>query len=235
MLQSLCLLLPSSAKVNPSFYSWHCSSVHSHCAFQIPMATWRRHTLKCKPVLFYMLTFTWERTYIWSHLWLQLWIAEGHIRKTCWITGWLWGPPRGEITFSACQAGGLGTDRAQMQTLMLQLTHYLLLHTFSSKKTEEGGATTGGNLVLKSFRSLKLTFWRLKLGSVWIRSRQGARHTLQCRHFLHRARNEWLTRVFWRLCKRLKVHTANTKRIALVTQRVALHAFSKWTGVRQAL
>lgn len=78
---------------------------------------------------------------------------------------------------------------------MLQLTHYLLPHTFSPHKPEDGVTTTGGELVLNSFLSLKLTFWWVKLRSVWIRSRQGARHTLQCRHFLHRARKEVLTSI----------------------------------------
>lgn len=193
------------------------------------MATWRHHTLECKPVLFYMLRLTWERRYIRCHLWFQLWIAEGHIRKTCWITGRLAGPTRGKITFCACQAGGLGTDRAQMQTLMLQLTHYLLHHTFFPYKPEDGVTTTGGELVLNSFLSLMLTFWWVKLRSM---SHQGVHQTLQCRHFLHRACKELLTSILalvqapWGAHCRCQMHCF---------LRLLSNTFSKWTGVTQAL
>lgn len=230
--------MPSSAKINPSFYSWRCSSIHSLCAFQIPMATWRRHTLECKPVLFYMLRFTWEGTYIWSQLWLQLWIAQGHIWKTCWIAGRLSGPIRGQITFSACRCWRLGTDRAQIQTLMLQVTRSILPHTFSPNKQEDGGMTTGGKLVLKSSSSLKLTFWRVELGSVGIRSRQGMRQTLQWHHFPRCAHKELLTRILWCLCKHRKIDTADAKCVPFVTLfclRLSLNACGKWTGGTRAL
>lgn len=92
-------------------------------------------------------------------------------------------------------------------------THTLFTpHTFSPYKPEDGVTTTGGELVLNSFLSLTLTFWWVKLRSVWIKSRQGMRQTLQCRNFLHCKRN--CSPVFWHLCKRFEVHTVNAKCIA---------------------
>lgn len=109
------------------------------CAFQIPMATRRRlrsHSwMQTSPVL-----------YVKVHLRRDLYLVQFMASAlNCWRSYLentldnleVVRPYKRPDNLQQLTGWGLGADRAQMQTLMLEVTHSLLPHTFSTNKPED--------------------------------------------------------------------------------------------------